>query len=87
MVTVAIVVPNIHTKTGIKLFTVRLLKTTQYVFMKAKEYAKKIDGYYSEYNVGGAIPGFIFKEQDNGKYKADQLADYINKTHNESTFQ
>lgn len=87
MSTVAVVVPNIHTKTQIKLFTVRLSKTTNYVFMKAKEHAKTLNGYYSEYSFGGAIPGFIFKEQDNGKYKADLLAEYINKTHNESALQ
>ncbi len=57
-----------HTKTGEDLHVVSLdERVDKETYNKLNERAKKLGGYYSSYNKGGAIPGFQFKDPDKAK--------------------
>ncbi|MGC3945368.1 MAG: DEAD/DEAH box helicase family protein [Chryseolinea sp.] len=58
---VARVVPNIHTKTGRKLWTVQVnRRLSQLLHDRITEESKRYGGYYSSYDLNGAIAGWIF---------------------------
>jgi GNAT superfamily N-acetyltransferase len=53
-----------HTKTGVPLFVVKLAdRVEREVYNSLNAAAKKLGGYYSSYRVGGAVPGFQFKDR------------------------
>lgn len=53
-----------HTKTGADLFVVKLAdRVEKDVYTSLNAAAKKMGGYYSSYRVGGAVPGFQFKDR------------------------
>lgn len=53
-----------HTKTGADLFVVKLAdRVEKDVYTSLNSAAKKMGGYYSSYRVGGAVPGFQFKDR------------------------
>lgn len=69
------VIKGVHTKKGTEIFTARVNKRiSQDEFALARNEAKKLNGYYSSYKGSGAIPGFIFDNQQN----ADRFAAMIN---------
>lgn len=73
--TTTTVVEGVHTKFGYPIWTVKMNRNLEYAdFQKINTQAKALEGYYSSYNKGGAIRGFIFKDAD----KARQLEAYAN---------
>jgi hypothetical protein len=68
-------VEGVHTKYGYPIWTVKMNRNVEYTdFQKINTQAKGLEGYYSSYNKGGAIRGFIFKDPD----KARELERYVN---------
>ena len=58
------IVETKHTKTGADLFVVKLAdRVEKDVYTSLSTAAKKMGGYYSSYRVGGAVPGFQFKDR------------------------
>jgi len=60
-----IIKETVHTKKNIPLFVVVLSsRVERSVYEELNNRAKKLGGYYSSYNKGGAIAGFIFEKKE-----------------------
>ena len=56
---------TVHTKKNIPLFVVVLSqRVDRAIYDELNSRAKKLGGYYSSYNKGGAIPGFTFEKKE-----------------------
>lgn len=59
------IIPNRHTKTGEALWTVQLQdRVSSETYQEINAKAKRLGGRYSSFKGNGAIPGFIFKNED-----------------------
>lgn len=69
-----------HTKHGYDLFVVQLAdRVEKDTYNDLNSKAKRLSGWYSSYNKGGAIPGFQFKEKEQAqKFMALQEGDVDN---------
>jgi hypothetical protein len=74
-----------HTKKNIPLFVVVLSNRVERdIYTELNNRAKKLGGYYSTYNKGGAIAGFIFESKENAELFAQVKDSDVTKVKDEA---
>lgn len=67
-------IESVHTKKGHDIWTLKMIKRVDRdVYLLLRDKAKELDGYYSSYRGNGAIPGFIFTEEQQANKFRDHL--------------